>query len=246
MELNIPNSEKKRLGSIYSEVADLSRCFSFHTMAHFKDGKAIWFGQEYDEADKVLKHSVEFRPRSRNNQYVSECNVGFSGEFTHERDLFALEAMFAEFTNTQQLLVNGQYSGPSSFTITKRGKKYAYSMHVSTSTFKSMMLDKNGEAKMFGSVSGDAFANNFQIHLIVGKRTVPVATMSLWSGSKTAFEVAHDLAVIKALCDGRPEDEIRQMKPLSPVAKQDPEIAAREALELQEIHESMVNQILAE
>jgi hypothetical protein len=245
MELNIPNSEKKRLGSIYSEVADLSRCFNFHTIAHFKDGKAIWYGQEYDEADKVFKHSVEFRPRSINNQYVSECYVGFSGEFTHERDLFALEAMFAEFTNTQKLLVSGQYSGPSSFTITKRGKKYAYSMHVSTSTFKSIMLDKNGEAKMFGAVSGDAFANSFEIHLIVGKRTVPVATMSLWSGD-TAHQVAHDLAVIKALYDGRPEEEIRQMKPLRPAGKQDPEVAAKEAVELAEIHEAMAIRMLAE
>lgn len=70
-----------------------------------------------------------------------------------------------------------------------------------------------------------------------------MANMSLWS-SKTAFLVAHDLAVIKALYEGRPEQEIRQMKPMGLSAKQDPEVAVREALELKEIHDAMIAKML--
>lgn len=241
MRLDIPNSEKAYLGKIYHEVADLSGTFQFLTSAHTKDGGYIWYGQEYDEAEKVYQHSLSFLPRSMKNPYGSEyiTHVGFIGEFTHVRDFLALAEMFAEFTETQRLLQAGQYTGPESFEIKKRGKKYAYSMHVGTSRFDSIMRTNEGELKSFGAVSGDVFANCFDIHLIVGKKTVPVANMSLWGASKTAFLVAHDLAVIKALYDGRPEEEIRQMKPMELSAKQDPELAAIEALELKEILDAM-------
>lgn len=243
MRLDIPNSEKSYLGKIYAEVADLSSSFQFLTTKHTKDGNYTWVGQDVDESEKVYQHSISFMPRSFNNPYASECHIGFIGEFTHVRDFLAMEAMFAEFTEVQRLLQSGQYTGPKSFEIKKRGKKYAYRMHVSTSRFDSIMRTNDGEFKAFGAVSGDVFANSFEIDLIVGRKTVPVANMSLWS-SKTAFLVAHDLAVIKALYEGRPEQEIRQMKPMGLLAKQDPEVAVREALELKEIHDAMIAKML--
>jgi hypothetical protein len=244
MRLNIPNSEKSYLGKIYAEVADLSSSFQFLTTKHTKDGNYTWVGQDVDESEKVYQHSISFMPRSFNNPYVSECHIGFIGEFTHVRDFLAMEAMFAEFTETQRLLQSGQYTGPKSFEIKKRGKKYAYRMHVSTSRFDSIMRTNDGGFKAFGAVSGDVFANSFEIHLIVGRKTVPVGNMSLWSASKTAFLVAHDLAVIKALYEGRPEQEIRQMKPMWLSVKQDPEVAAIEALELKEIHDAHLEKML--
>jgi hypothetical protein len=246
MRLEIKDSEKKYLGKIYHEVADLSGTFQFLTTSHTKDGSYIWCGQEYDEADKVYQHSLSFLPRSMKNPYGSEyiTHVGFIGEFTHIRDFMAIEAMFAELTQTQKLLESGQYTGPASFEIKKRGKKYAYSMNVSTSRFDSVMRGLDGELKTFGAVSGDVFTNCFEIHLIVGRKTVPVANMSLWSSTKTAFLVAHDLAVIKALYDGRPEEEIRQMRPMEPVDRRDPDEVARQALEIMEITEAMVAKML--
>ncbi|MNF98479.1 hypothetical protein D3C85_1661550 [compost metagenome] len=40
-----------------------------------------------------------------------------------------------------------------------------------------------------------------------------VGTFTLNAGMKTVLNIAHDLAVIRALLDGVPEDKIRAMQP---------------------------------
>lgn len=183
--------------SYFARYADRSRCFFISPV---QLGNASIDSEAKKQTNDDFK--VTFSPRSLGN-VGPLCT--FNLEFPHRDDVFAMHEMLSILMNYHQSVVTGGAFDPQVEALAK-GKHYQFSATA--------YARPGNPAK--GSLS-TVLVYHFNISLLIDGQPHHMATVTLNGAINTAYDLYHDLDVLKAIFMGEPEEVIREIPRPSPV-----------------------------
>ncbi|MBI6885082.1 hypothetical protein [Pseudomonas putida] len=217
MSFNIPEYRKRSAYEIWHDIGNKSRTFQYFATQVTPDGRRDISNILHASGENTFEHSIMILPQPMGNTYGSglETHVGFSLNLEHREDVFAIAEMFEELLSIAKSMEDEAYCGDRSARILKQGRLYAFETRITLSSLQAIVADEKGELVPQLSPIAKPHSNCFTIHVIVDGELVKLADFSLYAGIRSAYLVGHDLAVLRAILNGVPEEDIARMVPES-------------------------------
>lgn len=213
MSFTIPEYSQRSAHEIWHDIGNKSRTFQYFATQITPDGRNDISNILHASGENTFEHSIMILPQPMGNPYGSglETHVGFSLNLEHREDVFAIAEMFEELVSTAKSMDDSAYCGERSVRILKQGSLYAFETCITLSRLQAIVADEKGKPIPQISPIAKPHANCFTIHVIVDGEMVKLADFSLYAGMRSAYLVAHDLAVLRAILNGVPEEDIARM-----------------------------------
>ena len=201
---------------IFSECADLSRCFQLIPLPE-DDEQSLSSVANIFNPPKIANTScyhVTFSPRSSKNADFREdaqCDFGIS--LDSQADFRALDQLFSKIVDFNERVEAGQIVGRANIEPTIKGELYAFSTSAYCSSWASSVINSSGQSQDRYLRNLRTLVHHFNFGFMIKGSVRHAGTFTLNAGMKTVLNIAHDLAVIRALMAGDPEDKIRAIQP---------------------------------
>ncbi|WP_408601256.1 hypothetical protein [Pseudomonas sp. PLMAX] len=201
---------------IFSECADISRCFQLIPAPDDDEQSEASVSHIFNppKIPCTSRYHVTFSPRSSVNADFREdaqCDFGIS--LDSPADLSALDQLFSQIVEFNDRVEAGQIVGRARIEPTIKGEIYGFTASAYCSSWASSVVNSNGQSQDRYLRNLRTLVHHFNFGLMIKGSVRHVGTFTLNAGMKTVLNIAHDLAVIRALLDGVPEDKIRAMQP---------------------------------
>lgn len=182
--------------ALFSECGDQSRCFYItpSQLGNRSPGR-----QQSAKARERGEFLVTFSPRG---SHSSEPQCSFQLELEHQ-DVIAMESLFSDLMSYSDLVSSAsQY--PSQVELSTSGEVYQFRLSAYARPSRVENCEKQG--------STIVLVNHFSVAVLVNGKPHHLAIVNLNESMTTVRNLAHDLAVLKALAAKAPEQEVRSLR----------------------------------
>lgn len=188
---------------------------------NFKTRNAFYIFQETAKKSGYLDICIDAEESAKGDGYRYDvgfyeplgegCHTGSSVDMGSESDIMAIHHLLQEMILVKDQIEQGLVSEKCS--ITRRSDKYEFNLLLWPESFYSKKKKDDGTCEILGHRVNSPSANEISISLLTSEGSLSVGSMKFYSGIKSALLLAHDLEVLMALMEGKPDLKIIEMHP---------------------------------
>ena len=196
MSQNCTTPYASAASALFNEYGDQSRCFYItpSQLGNHSPGR-----KQNANAREREEFLVTFSPRG---SHSGEPQCSFQLELEHQ-DVIAMGSLFSDLMNYNDLVSSAsQY--PSQVELSATGEVYQFRLNAYARPSRVENRENHGSTMVL--------VNHFSVAVLINDNPHHLAIVNLNESMATVRNLAHDLAVLKALAVKAPEQDVRNLR----------------------------------
>jgi hypothetical protein len=186
---------------------------------NYKTRNAWYLHREVGNRSKYLAVLIDL-DNSKSGEYKyqvgfcanhGEGHAHFTVDLDSEDNISAIHELMQKMLAIKPKMESGELQDTCK--ISTKSKRYLFEMIVEPETWLTMIRQEDGSYLKEGVKKNTPSTNGINVSFLAKRKPVEIGRISFYGGLKSALLLAHDLEVVMALIDGKPDVDIIKMKP---------------------------------